>query len=98
MPRYYSHSAMAVKSESHFLDAMPVPLYPRPMLTASEMGRKGGKARAAKMTAKERSEHMRRASEAFWAKLTSEERSALARKRALTREKNRARKHPRKNS
>lgn len=64
-----------------------------PMLTASEMGRKGGKARAANMTAKERSEHMRRASQAFWAKLTPEERSALARKRARVRKKRRRHKN-----
>jgi len=78
--------------EAHCLDAMPVPLYRQRMLTASEMGRKGGKARAAKMSAKERSEHMRRASRAFWSKLTPEQRSTLARKRALIRNKKRNRK------
>ena len=43
-------------------------------------GRKGGPARAARMTAAERSESARKASQARWNRLTPAERSEIARK------------------
>jgi len=53
---------------------------------AVSLGRKGGKAKAANMTADERSEAMRELGRARMANLTKEQRQALARKAVKARE------------
>jgi hypothetical protein len=49
-------------------------------MTVSEMGRKGAKAKYAKMSAEERSQGARNAVNARWARTTAEERSAFGKK------------------
>lgn len=52
---------------------------------AVSLGRLGGKARAASLTAEERSESASKAISAYWAGLTAEQRSAVMKKRAKKR-------------
>ena len=54
---------------------------------AVSLGRLGGKARAASLTAEERSESASKAVAAFWANLTFEERAAEMKRRAKKRKK-----------
>lgn len=54
---------------------------------AVSLGRRGGKARAANLTAAERSEGARKAVAAMWANLTPEQRTARAKKAAKKRKK-----------
>lgn len=52
---------------------------------AVNLGRKGGQARAARMSKDERSEASRKAISAYWAGLSPEERSAVMKARAKKR-------------
>ncbi len=59
-------------------------------MNIKQFARMGGKARAAKMSAEERSSQARAAIQTHWDALTPEERSAQARKGANTRKRNAA--------